>query len=224
MKAVILAAGKGERMRPLTLTTPKPLLEIQGKKIIDYVFDALPSEVDEVIVVVKYLGDKMKEHLGFEYKGRKVHYVEGSEQGNALGFLASRPYFKNGERLFIIHGDEPQRRVEIDACLERQFAWVCARVPDPTKVGVATIAPDGRITEVIEKPAAPKTNWSAMGTILVDTEIFKYEPKLHTNGEYHISSMLDQFLKDHPVYMVEGKERPPLRSLEDLEWDMKDFF
>ncbi|MEK9166111.1 MAG: sugar phosphate nucleotidyltransferase, partial [Patescibacteria group bacterium] len=59
MKAIILAAGEGRRMRPLTLTTPKPLLEIQGKAIIDYVFDALPEEVEEAVVVVKYLGEKI---------------------------------------------------------------------------------------------------------------------------------------------------------------------
>lgn len=50
-------------MRPLTLTTPKPLLEVKGKKVIGYVFDALPEEVDEVVIVVKYLGDEIKDHL-----------------------------------------------------------------------------------------------------------------------------------------------------------------
>ena len=55
MKAVILAAGEGRRMRPFTLSIPKPLLQLQGKKVIDYVFDALPDEVDEAIVTVRYL-------------------------------------------------------------------------------------------------------------------------------------------------------------------------
>ena len=62
-----------------------------------------------------------------------------------------------------------------------------------------------------------------MGTIVVDTDIFDYAPTLHPNGEYHLSSMLNQFVKDHPVYAVYGLVRPPFRSPADLEWDMKGF-
>lgn len=210
-------------MRPLTITTPKPLLEIGGKKVIDYVFDALPEEVDEVIVVVKYLAEKLKAYLGDEYKGRRLHYIEGSEKGNAVGFLASKKFFKEGERFLVLYGDEPQRKVEIKECLRKNYAWVLSKVSEPRFVGVATVSLDGRILEVIEKPENPKSNWSAMGTMLVDTDIFKYKPELHQNGEYHLSSLLNQFVKDHPVYMVEGPIRPPFRSLDDLKWDMKDF-
>ncbi|MBI2640498.1 MAG: nucleotidyltransferase family protein [Candidatus Sungbacteria bacterium] len=223
MKAVIPAAGGGIKMRPLTLEIPKPLLKIQGKAVIDYVFDALPDEIDEAIVVVKYLAEKLKVYLGNSYKGRRIRYVEGSEKGNALGLLACREFFKDGERFFILHGDEPQRKIEIESCLRHQYAWVCSEVSDPRMSGVATIGPDSRILEVIEKPENPKSNWSAMGTILADADIFNYAPELNPNGEYHISSMLNQFVKDHPVYMVRGINRPPLRSLADLEWDMKDF-
>ena len=223
MKAIILAAGEGRRMRPLTLTTPKPLLEIQGKAIIDYVFDALPEEVEEAVVVVKYLGEKIKEYLGDEYKGRKIHYVEGSEKGNAYSFLASREYSKEGERFLVLHGDEPHRKSEIEECLKHQYAWVCSYLPQMRPSGIAVIDQDGRILEVLENPENQQSRWSAMGTILVDTDIFHCEPKLHKDGEYKLSSMLNQFVKDHPVFMVEGKPRPPLTSLDDLNWDMKDF-
>lgn len=211
-------------MLPLTLTVPKPLLEIKGKKIIDYIFDALPDEIDEAIIVIKYLADKMKSYLGDSYKGRRIQYVEGSEKGNAIGFLACRPYLKKGERFLVLHGDEPQRKVEIEECLRHRYAWVCSEVPEPKLVGVATIGPDQRILEVIEKPENPKSNWSAMGTIIVDTDIFAYAPLPHpVSGEYNLSSMFDQFLRVHPMYAVIGVARPPMRSLADLEWDMGDF-
>ena len=223
MKVIILAAGKGERMRPLTLTTPKPLLEIQGKKVIDYVFDALPEDVDEAIVVVRYLGEKIKEYLGERYKGKKIRYAEGSEKGNAYSFLASKSLLQEGERFFIIQGDEPQRKIELKECLEKKYAWVCSYLPEVRPSGIATVDDSGRILEVLENPENPKSRWSAMGTMLVDTDIFKYKPALHKDGEYHLSSMLNQFVKDHPVYMVEGVPRPPLTSLSHLNWDMKDF-
>lgn len=224
MKTIILAAGEGVRMRPLTLSTPKPLLAIKGKKIIDYVFDAFPEEIDEAVIVVKYLADKMKAYLSDSYKGRRIQYVEGSEKGNAIGFLACKPYLKKGERFLVLHGDEPQRKVEIEECLRHPYAWVCSEVPEPKLVGVAIIGPNNRILEVTEKPEHPKSNWSAMGTIVVDTDIFVYAPLPHpVSGEYNFSSMLDQFLRIHPVRAVIGVARPPMRSLADLEWDMKDF-
>lgn len=224
MKAVILAAGEGRRMRPLTLTTPKPLLEIKGKKVLDYVFDAFPREVDEVVVVVRYLAEKVQEYLGSEYKGKKINYAEGSEKGNAYSFLASKPFLKEGERFFVIQGDEPQRRVELEACLRKKYAWVCSLLPEIRPSGIATVDSNGRILEVLENPEHPKSLWSAMGTGLVDTDIFHCAPKLYPgNKEYKLSSMLNQFAKNHPVYLVEGKPRPPLTSLDHLSWDMTDF-
>jgi bifunctional UDP-N-acetylglucosamine pyrophosphorylase/glucosamine-1-phosphate N-acetyltransferase len=217
MKAIILAAGEGKRMRPLTLTTPKPLLKINGQTILDNIFDSLPEAIDEVIVVVKYLAPKIKEYLGDFYKGRKIKYVEGSERGNAIGFLACRSYFKEGERFLVLYGDEIQSPEEIKKCLSYRAAWVCVPTDNPKSAGIADIAEDGRILEVVEKPENPKSNWSAAGTIVLDTKIFNYAPRPHASGESYLSSMVDQFLKDYPVYAVFGKKRPPLTSIEDVD-------
>ena len=94
MKAIILAAGKGERMKPLTLTTPKPLLKIKDKPVIEYVIEALPPEVDEVIVVIRHLGEKIRQYLGSEFKGRKIFFAEGSDKGSAYSFLATKSFIK----------------------------------------------------------------------------------------------------------------------------------
>lgn len=210
-------------MRPLTLTTPKPLLKIQGKPIIDYIFDALPEEIDEVIVTVWYLADKIKEYLGNEYKGRKIHYVEGSPAGNVVGFINSKPYFTKGERFLVLYGDEIQPKDEIEQALKHKYGWVCVPVKDPTSSGIATLDESKIIIEVVEKPKNPTSNLAAAGTIVVDTDIFKYEPIKHENGEYYLSSMMGQFIKDHPVHAIFGKPRPPTTSPEDLNWDMRDF-
>ena len=63
MDAIILAAGLGTRLRPHTLTTPKPLLPVRGRPLLDWTFGALPAAVDRVLVVVHYLAEQVEEYL-----------------------------------------------------------------------------------------------------------------------------------------------------------------
>ncbi len=87
MKCIILAAGKGTRLNPLTDTRPKPLIPIANKSILEWNLDALTGVVDEVIIVIGYKGDMIKEKIGKKYGSLKISYVEQKEQkgtGHAL--------------------------------------------------------------------------------------------------------------------------------------------
>ena len=75
MQCVILAAGKGERMRPLTNDRPKPLVLVLGRPLLEHIIEALPAAIDEIILVVGYRGEQIQKHFGTEYGGRRVHYV-----------------------------------------------------------------------------------------------------------------------------------------------------
>ena len=75
MQAIILAAGRGTRMGELTKETPKPMLKIKNKPILEYKLNALPEEITEVIFVIGYLGDAIKNYFGDFYNGRKIRYV-----------------------------------------------------------------------------------------------------------------------------------------------------
>lgn len=206
MKAVVFAAGEGVRMRPLTLYTPKPLLKYQGKTNLDHIFNLLPQEVDEVILVVKYLADMIKDYCGKNFYGRRIHYVEGSEKGNAIGFMAARSLIGIGERFAVAYGDEVFVGDEIARCFHYRYSWLCYHVADPTKVGIATLNDRGRIIEVNEKPDQPKSNLAADGFMIVNADIFNCEPEQHSNGEYYFSSMMNKFLKDHEVFAVMASE------------------
>ena len=217
MKAVILAAGEGVRMRPLTIETPKPLLKVAGKAFIDHIFENLPQEVTEVIFVVKYRADKIKEHCGNNFHGRTIRYVEGSDKGNAYSFLNAREFFSDGERVMIIYGDELPSKQEFADCLAHDHAWLCYQVADPTKSGIATIDERGKILEVVEKPENPKSDWAATGLMIANASIFNYTPVQHRNGEYYLTSMMDQFCRDYAVMAVRGAPgRPQLTTPDDL--------
>jgi NDP-sugar pyrophosphorylase family protein len=208
MKAVILAAGEGRRMRPLTLDTPKPLLKINSKAILDHIVERFSSEIDELIIVVNYLGDKIKEYCGNEFHGRKVSYSQGSDKGNAIGFCATKKLFDPGERFLILYGDEILSKKEINDCFEHEFSWLCYKVDRETakRSGVAVVDEKGVISEMIEKPKDPPSLVAVNSFIITNTDIFDYDPVQHENGEYHVSDMMNSFLKKNDVYAVMGSE------------------
>lgn len=117
MKCIVLAAGRGIRMMPLTKGVPKPLLKINGIPIIDYVLYYLPKEINEIIIVVDYLGEQIKSHIGNKHDGIKVTYVQGSDKGNAYSFLATKKYLKK-EKFLLIYGDEMPNAENIGACMD----------------------------------------------------------------------------------------------------------
>lgn len=202
MKAIILAAGEGTRMRPLTLETPKPLLKINGRPILDHIFEALPEEINEVIVVTKYLGGKIKTYLGTEHRGKRVRYADGSDKGTAYSVKAAQKFLDKGERFLFLYGDELPYRENIEKCLAHPRSILVFKSATPETGGVALLRGDGTIAEVEEKPAKPKSNIVADGIMVLDTSIFGYQPLPNSKGEFYLTSLLDQFVKDRPVYAV----------------------
>ena len=79
MKAIILASGNGLRFLPLSKTNPKPLTKLFGKSIIEHNLLSLKGIVDEVFIVIGYLGEKIKEAIGDNYNGIKITYVIDNE-------------------------------------------------------------------------------------------------------------------------------------------------
>ena len=102
MQAVILAAGRGTRMGGLTDTVPKPLLLVAGKSLLAHKLDALPSEVHEVIFVIGYQGQMIREEFGSEYGGRRVQYVEQEELNGTMGAVSLAKPLITGRFIVIL--------------------------------------------------------------------------------------------------------------------------
>jgi len=226
MKAVILAAGKGKRMRPLTKSLPKPLLIVGGRSFLDHIFSALPKVVNEVIIVIGYRGNKIKQTIGENYLGRKVEYITQKKlNGTGPALLLSKKYFNNNQkdRFLIIYGDEVLKKSDIQRCLEFKFSWLCRKAKNPKKSGIVTLAKDGRILEVQEKPKQPKSNLAGAGLMVVDTDIFKFKPINHRTGELYLTSMMSEFLKRKKVYAVIGRRRLSFSTPEDIKTFVKKY-
>ena len=200
MKAVILAAGEGRRMRPLTFKTPKPLLKIDGRSIIDYTLSNMPPEIDELIVVTKHLGGQIKDFIGRQNRHMKVKYAQGSDKGTAYSFMAAKNYLKN-ERFLVITGDDIPSTQDIKNCLAKDLSILVFKPRDPRVCGMAYQRKNGSIWKIIEKPNTSKASLAITGVMVLNTNIFNYEPILE-RGEYYLSSMVGLFSKDHKIFPV----------------------
>ncbi|MBU0750196.1 nucleotidyltransferase family protein [Patescibacteria group bacterium] len=116
MQAIILAAGKGTRMGSLTETLPKPMLPINGKTLLEHKFDQLPAVIDEIIIVIGYLGDVIKERYGNEYNSTKITYMEQTELNGTGGALLLLQPILN-ERFMILMGDDIYAREDMENCI-----------------------------------------------------------------------------------------------------------
>ncbi len=186
MQAVILASGRGTRMRDLTDTVPKPMLTVAGKSLIEHKLDVLPPEVDEVILIVGYLGQVIRDAFGEEFRGRRIRYVEQETlDGTAAALWLARPYLT--ERFVVLMGDDLYSREDIDACLSRSDWSILIQETETMASGGRMVMDEaGHIVAIEEgdhrgKPGLMNTNLFAL-----DPRVFEYPmvPKEAGSDEY----------------------------------------
>lgn len=215
MQCVILAAGKGTRLRPLTDTTPKPLVKVAGKTLLDHVVASLPSAVDELIIVTGYLGHMIREYCGTEFHGRKVTYVTQEVQDGTARALWLCKDFLKGRFLFMfaddIHGSE-----DIARATSYSRSMLAKTSSTPERFGVVVRHPDGTLAEIIEKPTHPPSNLVSTGVMVLDDRIFHFEPEKPINGEYYLTEVLERYAKEYPVAVVEQALWIPVGYPEDI--------
>jgi bifunctional UDP-N-acetylglucosamine pyrophosphorylase/glucosamine-1-phosphate N-acetyltransferase len=216
MQCVILAAGKGTRLRPLTENLPKPLVKVAGKTLLDHIVEALPSSVDELIIVTGYLGHMIEEYCGPEFHGRKVTYVTQEEQNGTAKALWLCKDLIRGRFLFLfaddIHGKEDLARAT-----SYIRSLLVASVPNPEKFGIVVRNPDGTLGMMIEKPEHAPSNSASTGAMVLDEHIFEFEPQTTVKGEYYLTEVIERYAQQYPVAVVEQNNWTPIATVEDVE-------
>jgi NDP-sugar pyrophosphorylase family protein len=216
MQCVILAAGKGTRLRPLTDTIPKPLVQVAGKTLLDHIVGSLPSAVDELIIVTGYLEDKIKEHCGEEFYGRKVTYVHQEEQKGTAHALWLCKDLLRGRFLFMF-ADDLHGPNDIARATSYTRSMLTLTTDNPERFGIVVRHPDGTLAEMIEKPEHPPSNLASTGVMVLDTHIFEYELKHETNGEFYLTDVIAEYAKDYPIAVVEQHLWIPIGYPEDIQ-------
>lgn len=217
MQCVILAAGKGTRLRPLTEHIPKPLVKVAGKTLLDHIVESLPSAVDELIIVTGYLEDKIKSHCGANFHGRKVTYVHQEEQKGTAHALWLCKDLLHGRFLFMF-ADDLHGAKDIARATSYTRSMLTLTTETPEKFGIVVRHPDGTLAQMIEKPEHPPSNLASTGVMVLDEHIFKYDPyAVETKGEYYLTDVLYEYAKEYPIAVVEQSLWIPIGYPEDIE-------
>ena len=217
MQAVILAAGRGTRMGELTNDIPKPMLKISGRPILEYTLANLPSEIDEVIFIIGYLGHKIRNHFGAEYQGKDLQYVwqlSPSGTGGALWQIKKALHGK----FIVLMGDDLYHQKDLKKILKHDLAVLVKEIDEPSRFGVIEIDDNGHLVQIAEKPARPKSNLVNAGVYVLDGRIFNYPlVPVYDGTEYGLPQTMAQMEDYHKIKVVRAEVWHPNTNGDDLQ-------
>ncbi len=181
MKAVLLAAGEGIRLLPITATRPKHLIKVGGKTILQFCLEAVKAAgITEVIIVTHYMGDAIRQYFNDgEGLGLSITYVEQEEvlgTGNATGI--AEPYVKDD--FVLIYGDllfglDTVKHV-LQSYKPGKTSGVMGVVPvdKPENYGIIELDEEKKVKRIVEKPAPGKapSNLANAGVYVFSLEVF----------------------------------------------------
>ena len=216
MQAVILAAGEGTRLRPLTYETPKPLLKINGKCLMQYNIDQFPEEIDELVIVVGYKGDQIKKYFGDNYKGRKVTYVE---QNDFLGTGHALKMCENvlDKRFLVLMGDDIYSRNDMLEMLKHDCAMLVKEVRGKFTGGRIVVDKDGCLEKIVEGQHDDGVNYLNTAMYVLTDDYFKYPLVSINKKEYGLPQTMVQMIKDVPIKIVKASKWIQITDLADYK-------
>lgn len=186
MKAVVLAGGKGTRLRPLTYVLPKPLIPVGGKPMLEHIVEQLAQHnIKELIFAVGYKADLIKDYFkdGSKWGVSIEYFTEDKPLGTAGCLLPLREKLKN-ETFLLIAGDNVTKInftefVKFHKKRKGIASVAFTELPVPCEFGIADIDKTGKIASFKEKPTF---NYKAATCIMcLEPEVFKYIPKGFSN-------------------------------------------
>lgn len=199
MKAVILAAGEGSRLRPLTAYIPKPCLKIFGKSILAHNIDNLKEHIDEFIIVVKYKKEKVQETLEKEFWNKlKISYFE---QWDVIGTAGAIIWLEKiiSWDFLLLNWDSIFSKSDFEKVIKSpSYSCLVKEVEDPSKYGIFKEDSSGFAEKIIEKPSEFVGNLANLWVYKFNDKIFDYIQKIELSPrwELEITDAINIFVKN----------------------------
>ncbi|MFD3447725.1 sugar phosphate nucleotidyltransferase [Microbacteriaceae bacterium 4G12] len=221
MKGVILAGGKGQRLRPLTCNLPKPMLPLLNKPVMEYSLELLKKHgIIEIAITVQYMSAAIRDYFGDGSKwGVKLSYFEDSPPLGTAGSIKQAEAFLD-EPFVVISGDaltdiNLSRAIDFHFSKDRLVTILLKEVSYPLDFGIAVTNDAGRIIRYIEKP-----RWNEIVSNTVNSGIYVMNPTIFSHIEPHTFC---DFSHDVFPFLLERKEELYGYKVEDYWLDIGDF-
>lgn len=189
----------------------------QDKPLLEWTISFLPAEVDEVIIIVNYLADQIKNYFGSEWQGRKIKYVVQKELNGTGGAVhACKSILR--DKFLVLNGDDIYHRQDLKKICGENLAVLGYEVDDPSKYGVLIIDKKSNLVDSIEKPqdmvgkAVISTN-----AFCLNEKFFDYDLVQITEKEYGLPQTLAVMAKDYPVKVTKTTRWFPVGNPDDLK-------
>jgi UDP-N-acetylglucosamine diphosphorylase / glucose-1-phosphate thymidylyltransferase / UDP-N-acetylgalactosamine diphosphorylase / glucosamine-1-phosphate N-acetyltransferase / galactosamine-1-phosphate N-acetyltransferase len=224
MDGIIMAGGMGKRMRPLTLDTPKPLLHVQGRPILEWSLMSLHGIVDHVLVVVNYLKEQIADYMAQQSLFRSYTLIEQlpTPLGTGHAVQCCQADLKSDD-FIVVNGDDLYSKTALRKLSQQSFGVLTMLKDDPSLFGAIVQNDDGHFQRIHEKP--PKDLYPPpvpinIGSYKFTTEVFDYKLKKSARGEYEITDYVSLSAEDHTIAVVESPFWLPIgspRALDDAQ-------
>lgn len=195
MKAVILAAGEGKRLRPFTETMPKVMLPVANKPVLEYVFDAVKnSGIDEIINVVGYKKEVIMEYFK-NYEDIDITYVVQDKQlGTAHALLQAKKYIN--DPFIVLSGDNIIDQSSISKLIKdkSKHSLLIKEHTHPSKYGVVFVK-KSILKEIVEKPKGELGKFISTGIYKLPSSVFDDVEELTSQGVYALSSVVQSIVE-----------------------------
>ncbi len=213
MDAIILAAGKGTRLRPHTEATPKPLLPVQGRPILDWIIGALPP-IDRLVVVVNYLAEQIEAYLATQSHVRNWMTVRQAEPRGTGDALMSCKDAVTSERVMVLNGDDLIGRADLAKLAAVSMGILVHPVAEPESFGIVFRNEEGQLTRIVEKPqglTAPQL--ANIGGYLFPKSVFNLSLPLSPRGEFEITDAVGMLAEQGGFRVVEADYWLPIGTI-----------
>lgn len=213
MKALVLAAGEGTRMRPLTASTPKPLLLTAGKPFLEHILVALKGAgIQEVFLLAGWMEDRLRERFGDGGGlGLKLHYLVQKERKGTAHAVGTAMAEMSGDFL-CVNGDIVVTEGTVRTVLDFHSShpgnlMMLAEAANPREFGVVTLGPGGLVRSIDEKPDRPAASTVNAGLYIFTPDIFKAiaATPASPRGEYEITDTLRMLAAQDKVFGLVSK-------------------
>lgn len=217
MIAIILAAGKGTRMGELSITTPKPMLKVLGKTLIEHKLDMMPDVISEVIIVVGYLKDKITETLGHQYGRLKITYVLQDELlGTAHSLNVCKDKLLTEEKFLVMMGDDIYSKEDMESCLKESYSILIRETESLKGKAKVIFDNDGVIKDIIEKYPEDVQGFVCAGMYSLTPKYFDYPMVQIPGGEFGLPQTILSMKNDVNIKAVTANFWLQITAPEDL--------